>query len=375
MRICEDFRSAGGCARGARCRLLHLPHDPPASVLSLAGASELPLTAPGELLMRTEQQADVETDPARCVALRRECLALAQIACIDDAYQLGRASHKLAQAYVIARAHEPAARHAERAEALLASEPDRKEAVHLLPEAALVLASALAGLGRRRAATDAYKRAAALATGETRLQVLHGCARLAASDGDYARAVELLEKERELRRARSGALPTPAERDAEIELCIQIADTLLREARAKLGKAAGGAKAAESADATCQIVVEVRVEAARLRNRAVRLLLPFFAADEDGATGVDAADVAPAPADADGEPAPRLVECARSALEARLALKCAEAHRELERWDCVEADTWRALLWHEEVDGLCHAETTRLWAQARRPCMIITNGS
>jgi len=78
------------------------------------------------------------------VEWRQECLALTQIACHDDLFQLGRACCNLARAYLAAGMASSAVSHAERAESLLLASAARTEAADLLPTALLVLADSLA---------------------------------------------------------------------------------------------------------------------------------------------------------------------------------------------------------------------------------------
>ena len=101
--------------------------------------------SPEERLRELELQIEQsEPSAAHLVELRQECLALAQIACHDDLYQLGRAACNLAAAYLAAGMAGSAVSHAERAESLLLASASRTESADLLPTALLVLADSLA---------------------------------------------------------------------------------------------------------------------------------------------------------------------------------------------------------------------------------------
>jgi hypothetical protein len=110
------------------------------------------------------------------VEWRQECLALAQIACHDDLFQLGRAACSLAQAYLAAGMAGSAIPHAERAESLLFACAARTESADLLPTALLALADCLAA----RAAAVARNARAASSKKENRADVAGARARAGA---------------------------------------------------------------------------------------------------------------------------------------------------------------------------------------------------
>jgi hypothetical protein len=104
-----------------------------------------PETRLRELEARIETaSADGSASVHDVVDWRQECLALAQIACHDDLFQLGRAACNLARAYLAAGMASSAVPHAERAESLLLASAARTESADLLPTALLALADSLA---------------------------------------------------------------------------------------------------------------------------------------------------------------------------------------------------------------------------------------
>jgi hypothetical protein len=124
-----------------------------------------PETRLRELESRIETAtADGSASVHDVVEWRQECLALAQIACHDDLFQLGRAACNLARAYLAAGMASSAVPHAERAESLLHASAARTESADLLPTALLALADSLAS----RASSLARAAGAAFAKKEGR---------------------------------------------------------------------------------------------------------------------------------------------------------------------------------------------------------------
>ena len=181
--------------------------------------SAIDLTPPEAKLLTLSDRADAAAkDPKQiqdAIELRQHCLALAQLACRDDALQLARASSELAAVYLKAGSAAAAARHAGNAESLLTHAGAPAHADGILAQAALTLACALAAQrGEYARAQECFPRALSLcerAHGPRSVELcplLRSFGRMLAAQahaqpkggGDlYARAELLLSREREIR--------------------------------------------------------------------------------------------------------------------------------------------------------------------------------
>ena len=129
--------------------------------------SAIDLTPPEAKLLTLSDRADAAAkDPKQiqdAIELRQHCLALAQLACRDDALQLARASSELAAVYLKAGSAAAAARHAGNAESLLTHAGAPAHADGILAQAALTLACALAAQrGEYARAQECFPRALSL---------------------------------------------------------------------------------------------------------------------------------------------------------------------------------------------------------------------
>ena len=311
-------------------------------------ATETLTLTPSEQLAALETSLESSPPPADAlVAARQKCLALAQLACGGDRYQLGRACCNLARAYLEAGGADAALRHAERAEALLLGEAGRAEAAALLPEAMLTLACAHAESTARlrpaaddgkmradeRAALEArYKRAAqaflrALAASKkvfgrdhpSCCPILRGWARMEvqrkATVASCETALELLRRETAIREAQPRAAAGD-DADALLGLAQERGELMLR--LAGLLEAKGGGESAR--------VRELRAEAVALLGEGGGVVAPV-----------------------------------ESEAGAALALRLAQACAQLEQWPAAEAAYLRALPYTEEKHGMTDRRVLELW--------------
>ncbi len=346
-------------------------------------------TAPSEWKMdevpdspqkRLEQLAnDTDRTP---VDRHTTILALVQLAAPNDHLLLGQTSLDLAQAYLDNKTPEPAAAHAERAEALLLADAARLDSATLLPSAQLALATALsasaAALSTSRLprpshtateqaelykrAAEAYQRAListhALHGKEHAAccPVLRGWAALAVRrDGDFRVARQLLQRELDVRLANAAVAVEVPPSDSQESTAISevrrlLADYMLREAEQIDAKAAeGSAAAAASTTTTTGLRPQPNDKSTE-------------AAAEAAAAGIRAAALRREAANLLASEAEKMAEAARPETTA-VQLRLADAYAALEEWADAEAALIAAVPAVEEEHGCCSRGAVAIWAQ------------
>ena len=200
------------------------------------------------LLSEKAEQALAEGRLDDAIEMRQTCLALAQLACRDDAMQLARAATELAVAYLQAGYYGHAARQAAHADGMLVYEESPEPTLHA--QALTTLARALADGREHAKALECFPRAIAQcerAFGRrhpSTCPVLRAFARLAAARGvpDFERASQLLDAERRIRVEQAGSVPPFAPEAARelTQLDQERAVVLLKHAKQLDRRAASG---------------------------------------------------------------------------------------------------------------------------------------